>query len=153
MLNLRPTNTAVQTILAQSEFAATGSLPLEDRDLWLYRSRTIALLRRYARASVEVGRLPSLIGREFFRSCVSQYSMKNFEDIVIFVTDMEHAFARLNDLDKSLLSMSILEGRTIPEISRLCGYHQRTVRRLIDSAIDALSETLLEIGLLDGLVH
>ena len=42
-----------------------------EMDLWPYRRRTVALLRRYARASVEVGRLPSLLGREFFRSRVS----------------------------------------------------------------------------------
>ena len=35
-------------------------------DLWLYRDRTVGLLKRYLRYSVEVGRLPSLLGREFF---------------------------------------------------------------------------------------
>src|SRR5579872_4845068 len=35
-------------------------------DLWLYRDRTVALLRRYMRLSIEVGRMPSLLGREFF---------------------------------------------------------------------------------------
>jgi hypothetical protein len=60
-----------------------------DVELWPYRRRTIALLRRYARASVEVGRLPSLLGREFFRTRVTSYTMRNFEDVVIFVTDME----------------------------------------------------------------
>lgn len=42
-----------------------------DPDLWLYRERTIALLKRYLRISIEVGRLPSLLGRELFRSKVS----------------------------------------------------------------------------------
>ena len=36
-----------------------------DPDLWLYRERTLGMLRRYQRLSVEVGRLPSLLGREF----------------------------------------------------------------------------------------
>jgi hypothetical protein len=35
-------------------------------DLWLYRKRTVGLLRRYMRFSIETGRLPSLVGREFF---------------------------------------------------------------------------------------
>jgi hypothetical protein len=35
-----------------------------DPDLWLYRERTIALLKRYLRISIEVGRLPSLLGRD-----------------------------------------------------------------------------------------
>jgi len=37
-------------------------------DLWLYREQTVKMLRRYMRLSVEVGRLPSLLGREFFRT-------------------------------------------------------------------------------------
>jgi len=34
-------------------------------ELSVYRGRTVALLRRYAKASVEVGRLPSLLGGSF----------------------------------------------------------------------------------------
>src|SRR5580692_2725066 len=81
-----------------------------------YRRRTIALLRRYARASVEVGRLPSLLGREFFRSRVTSYTMRSFEDIVIFVADMEQAIEKLNTLEKKLLAMNVLEEYTIPEV-------------------------------------
>src|SRR2546426_11018265 len=33
--------------------------PSSDPDLWLYRDRTVGLLRQYLRFSVEVGRLPS----------------------------------------------------------------------------------------------
>jgi hypothetical protein len=64
----------------------SGSNP----DLWLYRERTVALLKRYLRLSVEVGRLPSLLGREFFRARVTSYRMASFEDAVIFVHDVEH---------------------------------------------------------------
>jgi len=53
---------------------------LADPDLWAYRERTIALLRRYLRISIEVGRLPSLLGRELFRSKVTSYRMSSFED-------------------------------------------------------------------------
>ena len=41
------------------------------------------------RLSVEVGRLPSVLGREFFRARVSSYHVSTFEDTVIFVHDME----------------------------------------------------------------
>jgi hypothetical protein len=34
----------------------------------IYRGRTVAMLRRYMRYSIETGRLPSLLGREFFRT-------------------------------------------------------------------------------------
>lgn len=118
-------------------------------DLWLYRRRTIALLRRYGRASVEVGRLPSLLGREFFRSRVTSYNMKNFEDLVIFVADMDHAIEKLGPLEQKLLAMNVLEEYTVPEVARLSGYTQRTVERFLQDAIDQLSRVLLVGGLLE----
>jgi len=50
-----------------------------------YRGRTVAMLRRYMRYSIETGRLPSLLGREFFRAKVTSYTVVTFEDRVIFV--------------------------------------------------------------------
>lgn len=128
-------------------------LQFEDNqiDLWPYRRRTIALLRRYGRASVEVGRLPSLLGREFFRTRVTSYRMGSFEDIVIFVTDMEQAIDKLDCVDKKLLAMYVLEEYTIPEVARLTGSSQRTVERSLQSAIDELTRTLLRNGLMDEL--
>ena len=120
-------------------------------DLWPYRARTVALLRRYGRASVEVGRLPSLLGREFFRSRVTSYSMGSFEDIVIFVTDMEHTIDKLNAFEKKLVAMNVLEEYSIPEMSRLLACPQRTVERLLQDAIDQLSRMLLRGRLLEQL--
>src|SRR5258705_9881184 len=65
--------------------------PESHGDLWLYRERTVGMLRRYMRLSVEVGRLPSLLGREFFRTRVTSYSASTFEDSVIFVHDVERS--------------------------------------------------------------
>src|SRR5215468_11318876 len=78
------------------------------RDMWLYRDRTVALLRRYARASIEVGRLPSLLGRECFRARVTTYSMTSFEDIVIFVHDVERALTRLSAFHQKLIAMVVI---------------------------------------------
>jgi Sigma-70, region 4 len=122
-----------------------------EMDLWPYRRRTVALLRRYARASVEVGRIPSLLGREFFRSRVTSYSMRNFEDVVIFVADMERALARLSAREKKLLAMNVLEEYTIPEVARLVGWTQRTVERILQDALDQLSRILLAGGLMEEL--
>jgi Sigma-70, region 4 len=122
-----------------------------EMDLWPYRGRTVALVRRYARASVEVGRLPSLLGREFFRSHVTSYTMRNFEDVVIFVADMESAIEKLNEIDKKLLAMNVLEEYNILEVARLLNCTPRNVRRLLHSAIDELSRILLAGGLLEHL--
>lgn len=123
----------------------------DETELWPYRRRTAALLRRYARASVEVGRLPSLLGREFFRTRVTSYSMRNFEDVVIFVADMERAIDKLNARQRKLLAMNVLEEYTIPEVARLVGCTQRTVERSLQDALDQLSRILLAGGLLEEL--
>jgi Sigma-70, region 4 len=120
-------------------------------DPWPYRRRTVALLRRYGRASVEVGRIPSLLGREFFRSRVTSYTMRNFEDVVIFVADMEHAIEKLTPLEKKLLCMNVLEEYTVPEVARLLNCTQRTVERFLQDALDQLSRILLAGGLLEKL--
>jgi len=118
-------------------------------DVWFYRQRTVALLKRYARASVEIGRLPSLLGRECFRSRLSSYSMRNFEDVVIFVHDMEQAISRLDLLQKRLVTMHVLEDYSTREVARVLGCSLRSVERFIPEAIDELSRVLLTLGLLD----
>src|SRR4051812_31049880 len=87
-------------------------------DMWPYRDRTVALLRRYARASVEVGRLPSLLGRECFRAKVSSYPMSSFEDVVIFVHDMDTVLRRLNPFQQRLIAMNVLEEYSLREVAR-----------------------------------
>ncbi|MFY9560494.1 MAG: hypothetical protein WAQ52_09700 [Terriglobales bacterium] len=134
--------------------AATG-VPVEGQwlgetevDLWPYRDRTVALLKRYARASVEVGRLPSLLGRECFRARVSSYSMTSFEDIVIFVHDMDTALRRLNPFQQRLIAMNVLEEYSLPEVARLVPCPLRTVEREVPDALDMLSRAFLESGLI-----
>jgi RNA polymerase sigma factor (sigma-70 family) len=120
-------------------------------DLWPYRARTVALLRRYGHVSVEVGRLPSLVGREVFRSRLTSYSMKSFEDAVVFITDIERTLARLSDFERRLLAMNILEEYTNVEMSKVLGLSESTIERLLRETIDELSCNLLAQGLLDGL--
>jgi hypothetical protein len=156
MMNTQTNNrpiivTTMQTLTGQAERVPSTVFAQAAMDLWPYRRRTIALLLRYARASVEVGKLPSLLGREFFRSRVTSYTMRNFEDIVIFVTDMERAIEKLSSLQKKLLAMNVLEEYTVPEVARLISCNQRTVERLLQQALDDLSLILLTAGLLDEL--
>jgi hypothetical protein len=136
------------TVLAETEPPAAALFAETQIDLWPYRDRTVALLKRYARASVEVGRLPSLLGREFFRSRVTSYSMTTFEDVVIFVYDMEQALNKVGPLEKRLLAMHVLEEYTQGEIARLLGCTRRWIEFRIPEAIDELTRILLECGLM-----
>ncbi|HKU24448.1 MAG TPA: hypothetical protein VJQ54_03195, partial [Candidatus Sulfotelmatobacter sp.] len=67
----------------------------QERVRRIYRGRTVGMLRRYMRYSIETGRLPSLLGREFFRAKVTSYTVVTFEDRVIFVHDMERCLEKL----------------------------------------------------------
>jgi predicted DNA-binding protein (UPF0251 family) len=137
------------SFLAQEEIPPSVLFGETEMDMWPYRRRTVALLRRYARCSIEVGRIPSLLGREFFRSRVTSYTMRNFEDVVIFVTDMEQAVDKLQPMEKKLLAMNTLEEYTQDEIARLLSCNVRTVRRLLQDALDQLSRVLLAGGLME----
>jgi len=114
-----------------------------DRDLWMYRDRTVALLKRFMRLSVEVGRLPSLLGREFFRSKVTSYHVTSFEDVVIFVHDMERSLEKLGWFEKRVIAMVVLEDFSQEEAARLLHCSPRTVGRYIYEALDRLSEIFL----------
>lgn len=149
MTSAEVVNSRGWTFMTQAELPPSVLFGETEVDLWPYRTRTVALLRRYARASVEVGRLPSLLGREYFRSRVTSYSMGSFEDVVIFVTDMERTIERLNDFYKKLVAMYVFEEYTVSEISRLLACCDRTVENLLHDAIDELSRGLLINGLLD----
>jgi DNA-directed RNA polymerase specialized sigma24 family protein len=120
-------------------------------DLWLYRDRTVGLLKRYMRLSVEVGRLPSLLGREFFRTRVTSYHVATFEDTVIFVHDVESMLGRLDPFSQKLIAKIVPQEYTQDEAARLLGCWRRTVGRRYQEALDRLSEMFLAGGLLTPL--
>jgi hypothetical protein len=80
-----------------------------DPDLWLNRERTIALLKRYLRISIEVGRLPSLLGRELFRSKVTSYRMSSFEDAVIFEHEVERALDQVDTFGPDMVAVNVFQ--------------------------------------------
>ena len=129
-----------------ASFSAAAAVAAQD--LHLYRDRTRALLRRYFRMSIELGRLPSLVGREFFRSRVTSYRMHTFEDAVIFVHDTERCLERLDPFSQQLIARIIFQDYTLEETAALVGCGRRTVVRRYPRALDLLSELLLEAELL-----
>lgn len=123
--------------------------PLDrDPELRQYRGRTIGMLRRYMRFSLETGRLPSLLGRELFRARVTSYTAATFEDRVILVHDMETSLQRLGGFSRQLIARHFLQEHGLVATARLLHCNEKTIRRAIPMALDELSEILLEIGLL-----
>lgn len=117
-------------------------------DLWMYRKRTVGLLRRYLRFSLETGRLPSFVGREFFRSKVTYYTATTFEDRVIFVRDMEKSLDRLEYWDRQLIVRIIFQEHSQEQAARSLQWGLRTIERRLPRALDLLSEDFLRVGLL-----
>ena len=72
-----------------------GDRPRSGR-MAFYRKYTEAMLRRYQTMSMEAGRVPSLLGRELFRGHVTSHTVHSFEDVVIYVHDVEKCLAKLD---------------------------------------------------------
>ena len=136
---------------SEADMPATNPLPERTAELWLYRSRTTALLRRYLRFSIEVGRLPSILGRELFRSKVTSYRMSSFEDAVIFVYDVERALEQLNAFAQLLVATIVFQEYTQDEAAEYLRCARRTICREFPEALDRISEMFLEGGLLNRL--
>jgi hypothetical protein len=114
-----------------------------------YRKYTEGLLRRYVRLSMEAGRAPSLLGREMFRGNVTNYSVQGFDDVVIFVHDVESCVKMLDEEGQHLIRrISILEF-TLEETASLLQLPLRTVHRRYGRALDELTEIFLERKLLE----
>lgn len=125
--------------------------PEEERRRRIYRGRTVAMLRRYLKYSIETGRLPSLLGKEFFRAKVTAYTVVTFEDRVIFVHDMESCLERLDEFSRELIARHILQEHDQAATARLLGCTERTVRRLTPLALDQMCEILLDVGMMERL--
>ena len=122
--------------------------PEEERERRIYRGRTVGMLRRYMRYSIETGRLPSLLGREFFRSKVTSYTVVTFEDRVIFVHDMERCLEKLDDFGRQLIARYVLQEHDRWATARLLNCNEKTIRRLAPVVLDQLSDILLAVGLM-----
>jgi hypothetical protein len=135
------------TIVPDISMPAPGG----DPDLWLYRKRTVGLLRRYMRLSIAVGRMPSLLGREFFRTRVTSYRASTFEDSVIFVHDVERCLEKLSEFDKQLIAKIVLQEYSQEQAASLLGCGRRHAVRCYPEALDRVTEIFLKRELLTRL--
>jgi len=124
----------------------------EERQRRIYRAKTVTMLRRYLRYSIETGRLPSVLGKEFFRAEVTAYTVVTFEDRVIFVHDMEKCIARLDEFSQQLIARHILQEHDRWATARLLHCNEKTIRRYTPVVLDLLSEILLDVGLMEPIV-
>src|SRR3954468_14319754 len=130
---------------------ALEKLGVQDADnpeLALYRMRTEGLLRKYLRMSVELGHLPSLLGREFFRTQVTCYGTNTFEDAVIFVHDVDRCLEKMHKRYQEVIARLFFQQYTHEETAKLMNCTQKTLATWRLDALDLLTKVFLEKGLL-----
>jgi hypothetical protein len=120
--------------------------------LAFYRKYTEALLRRYVKLSMESGRAPSLLGREMFRGKVTQYRVRCFGDVVIFVHDVDRCLKLLNAEQTLLITRMALQEYTQSETAEMLRLPVRSLLRRYEHALDVLTKLFLERRLLEPLV-
>ncbi len=106
------------------------------------------MLRRYMYRSMEIGRVPSLLGDFSFRGKSSSRKGYTFEDSVIFVHDVERCLVRLNPVERELVGRIALQEYTLAETAELTGMSVRTVVRRYTEALDRLTQVFLRLEVL-----
>jgi hypothetical protein len=114
-----------------------------------YRTYTEAMLRRYGVLSLESGRVPSLLGREMFRGKVTHYRVHAFDDVVIFVHDVERCIRELTPDQQRLIVRIGVQEYTFAETAAMLRLSLRSVQRRYFEAVDELTSTFLERRLLE----
>ena len=118
-------------------------------EMAFYRKYTEGMLRRYVRLSMEAGRVPSLLGQEMFRGNVTSCRVDSFDDVVIFVHDVEKCLEKLEGEQQRLVTRIALQQYTICETAELLGIRPKTVVRHYRQAIDQLTQVFLDVKMLE----
>ncbi len=117
-------------------------------ELAFYRKYTEQFLRRYMWTSMQMGRSPSVLGNLVFRGKASHTGLRNFEDAIIFVHDVESCLKKLNREGRDLIARIALQEYTQGEVALMLGTSVRTIMRRYADTLDRLTEILLEVELL-----
>ncbi|HEV2463059.1 MAG TPA: hypothetical protein VGT04_04590 [Acidobacteriaceae bacterium] len=121
--------------------------PIEE-GIQFYRRRTEAILRRYLKASLAVGRVGSVMQDVTLRGRASSYRMKNFEDVVIFAIDVEKCMKLLDVYSLKLVVKIAVQDYMIVEVAQQMGQDERTIARNYGKALDSLSREFLRRDIL-----
>lgn len=133
----------------QKAFAFASSAVQEPRpEMLCFRKQTFATLCHFFEVSCQVGRIISLLGREFFHAKVSHHTIPSFENQAVFVHDVERCLKRLPPHEYELLTMVGLYGLSKEEIAERLGRTRAAVNTRFQHALDRLSEMFLLAGLL-----
>jgi hypothetical protein len=129
-----------------STYRSANTQPPEE--VAFYRKYTEGMLRRYMYRSMEIGRIPSLLGEFSFRGKSSSRKPKSFEDSVIFVHDVEQCLKKLDAFSLVLVGKIALQEYTQSEAAEMLGLSTRSVVRKYSEALDRLTVIFLRLNLM-----
>ena len=135
-------------LVVTSDDHSTPALPPPVPQVAFYRKYTVALLRRFLRMSMQAGKMPSVLGQEFFRAKVTHCRTEGLEDIVIFIHDIEHSLEKLTPDQQHLIARITLQEFTVGEVAATFGVDPRTIIRRHTRALDALTRIFLDVKIL-----
>ncbi len=136
-------------VFRQEEWRQEELFDIDPRpEVLCFRGQTLAIMRHFFELSSQVGRLPSLLGREFFRAKVSHHAIPSFEEQVVFVRDVELCLARLSDEHGEMITLVGLYDFSRDEIAEMLRCSKTWVQQHVVQAVDALSEIFLQTGVL-----
>jgi hypothetical protein len=128
---------------AQRRPARVETVETTEVEVAFYRKYTEGMLRRYMYRSMELGRVPSLLGDFSFRGKSSSRRAYTFEDAIVFVHDVERCLAVLGPVERALVGRIALQEYTQGEAAELLGMSVRTVVRRYADALDRLTHVFL----------
>jgi DNA-directed RNA polymerase specialized sigma24 family protein len=79
---------------------------------------------------------------------VSSYRVESFDDVVIFLHDVEKCLEKLDEEQQQLISRIALQQYTIGETAELLRLRPRTVIRRYGQAVDRLTRVFLSVEML-----
>ena len=143
---------SLRLVQAYAEPVPVVQTPLRVQpEMAFYRKYTEGMLRRYAKLSLEGGRVPSLLGREMFRGNVTSCKVSAFDDVVIYVHDVAKCMEMLGKGQQHLIRRIAVEEYTLGETAAMLGIPLRTVIRRYAEALDRLTRLFLDRELMHPL--
>jgi hypothetical protein len=113
-----------------------------------YRGQTLAIVRHFFEISCQFGRLPSILGREFFRAKVSHHAIPSFEDQALFAHDVQQSLMKLDDDDMEVLTLVGLYDVTYQEAAAILHRSEGCISVRYADAIARLTQIFLDAGVL-----
>ena len=113
-----------------------------------YRGQTIAIVRHFFEICCQLGRLPSILGREFFRAKVSHHVIPSFEDQALFVHDVQQALMKLEDEELEVLTLVGLYDLNHEEAAAMLHRSPPWISQRYAEAVSRLTQRFLDSGVL-----